>query len=811
MVGEHEDLVMQAMLLEEIGQSVIALDSSWSITYWNRASERLYGFSAKEALGRKLTELCLTVGHQETGIEIAAALAAGRGWAGEYWMRRKDGLEFPVYATASPVRGTHPVPVAVVVVSKDITERKHTEAMLREMTALVESSGDAIIGTDLNGVITSWNAGATGLFGWGAVETIGHHYGVLTTTADQQWAHDLEEQLLEAGFITGLESRWKRKDGSFIEVSLTLSSVFDEENQRIGSSAIARDITDLKRLRSEADTERERLLAAQEMAHIGNVDFDYATGTWWHSEEYARIIGLGPGEQISNEKILSLTHPEDRGILRQGWKSLDAGGESAEYEFRILRHGTEIRWLSSRIRRVHDSNGQPSRFLVTVMDITERKAAQSVLEHQAFHDALTGLPNRFLLTQTLQGLLEQGCPVVVMFVDVDRFKLVNDGLGHDGGDTVLKQLGERLRDTIRKTDIVGRFGGDEFIIICEDLGENAAVAVAERIRTAAREGFTVQGRRIFLNVSIGIACADQGGTAQSLLSGADAAMYTAKAGGGDRTEIYDLELAAETMGGLDLETDLRLAQDNHQMYLQYQPIVEVATGHTTGFEALLRWNHPVHGTLAPDAFIPAAEQTGLIVPLGTWVLNEALSCAQSWRKTVPGAENLTIAVNISVRQLQAPGFDEALQAALTSSGINPGAVCLEITESVLMEQDPPPLKTLAALREQGVRISIDDFGTGYSSLSCLRQLSAQILKIDRSFVAELDSDPHGATIIELILGTAHTLTMDVIAEGVETQAQLAELQRLGVPHAQGFLWHKPMNTDKVPAWLQEQALPTKQH
>lgn len=810
MVEEDDDLVMQAMLLEEIGQSVIAMDSTWRIIYWNRASERLYGFSAGEVLGRKITELSLTAGRKAPGTDIAAAITAGRGWAGEYWMRRKDGHEFPVYATVSPVRGPHPVPVAVVAVSKDISERKLTEAMLRRMAALVESSGDAIMGTDLNGVITSWNAGAVRMFGWTAAETVGQNYRVLTISTDQHVAEDIEVRLRDAGFSCGLESRWKRKDGSFIDVSLTLSSVYDEERHRVGASAIARDITDLKRLRSEADSERERLLSAQEMAHVGSVEFNYSTGMWWYSEEYARIIGLGPGEQISKEKLLSLTHPDDRGILGCAWKRLDAGEESADYEFRILRHGRDTRWLSSRIRLVRDAGGEPSRFLVTVMDITERKHAQSVLEHQAFHDALTGLPNRFFLARTLQGLLDRARPVVVMFVDVDRFKLVNDGLGHGGGDTVLKELGERIRAAIRKTDTVGRFGGDEFIIICEDLATDAAAEVAGRIRAAAGEGFIVLGHRVFLNVSIGIASTHRGSTAESLLSGADAAMYAAKAAGGDRAEIYDLELADDATGRLDLETDLRLALDSNQMYLEYQPIMELSTGNTTGFEALLRWAHPVHGTIAPDAFIPAAEQTGLIVPLGTWILNEALARTQRWRESVPGAEDLSIAVNISVRQLQAPGFEDVLRAAVAASGIDPAAVCLEITESVLMEQDPPPLETMEALHAQGVRISIDDFGTGYSSLSYLQQLSAQILKIDRSFVEELDSDPYGATIIELILGTAHSLNMDVIAEGVETQGQLTELQRLGVPHAQGFLWHQPMPADKVPGWLQRQTLLNKQ-
>lgn len=436
------------------------------------------------------------------------------------------------------------------------------------------------------------------------------------------------------------------------------------------------------------------------------------------------------------------------------------------------------------------------------MDITGRMQAQEVLEHQAFHDALTGLPNRYMLADVLQGLLDHGRPrVVVMFVDVDRFKLVNDGIGHGAGDSILLQLGERIRANVRDTDTVGRFGGDEFIVICEDLGVAESLGMAERIRTATRAGFQLEGRTIYLNVSIGIARAEAGDTADTLLSSADTAMYAAKAAGGDRAEIFDLEPQEGGIPRLDLESGLRQALERNELSVVYQPIVDLVTEQTVGMEALLRWRHGVHGLIDPQTFIPIAEETGLIVPIGEWVLRRALAQADTWRRTVPGAEKLAISVNISVRQLTVPDFAAAVRRAVAEAGIDPGSVSLEITESVLMEQAQLPMEALRELHAQGIRLSIDDFGTGYSSLSYLRWLFARVLKIDKTFVDELGQNPQGATLIELILGTARSYGLDVIAEGVETPAQVCELRRLGVPYAQGYHWHAPMPPEEVPDWI----------
>ena len=808
-VEKHDDL--QSLLLEEIGQSVIGFDDAWQVRYWNRASERLYGFTSAEVLGRRITGLGIIAGpevpgQEATRQEIADGIAAGRGWAGELWTRHRTGHEFTVYATLSPVRGIYSVPVVVVAMSRDITDSKRSEGRL---SAMVESSGDAIIGADMEGIITSWNGGAIRMFGWSAGEAIGRSYRLLATGMDDGLRQVIAERLGSGAFMTGVEAPCLHRDGSVVEVSLTLSPVYGTGGRQAGASAIARDITELKRLRLAAAAELERLVAAQEMVHVGSVEHDIVSDRWSHSDEYARIYGLSRGELISRKQSLALVHPEDRELIQAAWRALDSGTKRAEYEFRIIGADGKLRWMQSRARMSHDgTSGAPLRFLATVMDITDRKDAEQVLEWQARHDALTGLPNRYLLIDVLQGLLGRASRrVVVMFVDVDRFKLVNDGIGHTAGDALLILLGERLRTAVRTGDTVGRFGGDEFVIVCENLGIRDAAAAAGRIRTATRQAFEIDGRKIFLNVSVGIAVSGPGDTAESLLQGADTAMYQAKAAGGDGSVVYDSRTTGQAAGRLDLQSDLRVALERDELFLVYQPIIELDTEQTVGFEALLRWHHGEHGLIMPDTFISIAEETGLIVPIGTWVLNEALAQVQRWRSTVPGAGNLWAAVNISARQLVAPDFPDIVHAAALAAGIDPAAVNLEITETVLMEQPELPSETLHRLRDLGVGLSIDDFGTGYSSLSYLKWMSARTLKIDRSFVEVLGTDPQGASIIELILGMARTLDLVVIAEGVETHDQLAELRRLGVRHAQGYLWSKPMPADQVTAWLKSRAVP----
>jgi len=663
---------------------------------------------------------------------------------------------------------------------------------------------EARINGDLDGTITAWNTGATEMFGFSAAEAIGRNYDLLTTTNGTLLHQEALEHLRAGRPASVVRARWRRNDGRVADVTLTHSPLFDAEGILIGSSTIARDITAVAQLQDEAGKERERLIEAQEMAHVGSAEYVFSSGRWWHSEEFGRLLDLTTGEKVAGPMLLEKIHPKDRDSIRTDWHSLDrASTRNLDRELRLIQPTGDVRWIHVRVT----DTGTRTRVLITALDITARKLAEAVLTHQASHDALTGLPNRILINAILHDLLgRKATRVVVFFLDVDRFKTVNDAIGHAAGDAILTQLAARLRLAIRPGDTVGRFGGDEFVVICKNLHVTEAQAVAERLRAAVKEAFTLGGRRIFLNISIGIAPAGPGDTAETMLDAADMAMYQAKNAGGDRIAVRDSRRQAAATARLNLESDLRLALDRNELRLHYQPVIDLKTGTPVGFEALLRWEHPTHGLLQPASFISVAEDSGLIVPIGSWVLNQALQQAQQWRNTLPGAKNLTISVNVSVRQLQDLRFVDTVRDALRTTCISPAAVTLEITESVLMDQSERPTAIIQGLHACGVGLAIDDFGTGYSSLSHLRWLSAHTLKIDKSFVADLGyKDPSSASIIQLILGMARILNLNVIAEGVETPAQLNELRRLGVRHAQGYLWRAPLPAHEIPKQLQTHA------
>jgi diguanylate cyclase (GGDEF)-like protein len=414
---------------------------------------------------------------------------------------------------------------------------------------------------------------------------------------------------------------------------------------------------------------------------------------------------------------------------------------------------------------------------------------------QLLRDPLTGLASRLVLHDRVRTALDRarshGTAVAVLFVDVDRFKVLNDSLGHAAGDQVLRALAERLRRCTRGTDVAVRFGGDEFVLVCDDLETpGAARAIADRLGTLLREPVEVDDRSHVMTVSIGVAVTtDPDRVPEDLVRDADAAMYRAKELGKDRCEMFDEQMHADVHRRLDVEAGLRGAIERGELRLHYQPEVELMTGRVHAVEALLRWEHPERGLLAPGEFITVAEDTGLIVPIGAWVIREACRQAADWP--------VTMRVNLSARQLRDPGLIGVIRDALAESGIPPHDLCLELTESMLMQDVGRSAAVLAELRELGVTLALDDFGTGYSSLAYLRHLEVDRLKIDRSFMAELDAQPAEQTIVAAIIGMARGLGLAVTAEGIETPAQLGRVRALGCDGAQGFLLARPAAPEHI--------------
>ena len=429
-----------------------------------------------------------------------------------------------------------------------------------------------------------------------------------------------------------------------------------------------------------------------------------------------------------------------------------------------------------------------------IHDITERRRLEDELRHQAFHDSLTGLANRALFADRLDHALQRrdGGEVGVLFFDVDDFKLINDGLGHAAGDGLLIEVARRLGELVRAGDTAARLGGDEFGVLLEDTTHEEATRVAERIIAAFLPAFEIASHRITARASIGLSFGHAGSGAATVLREADAAMYTAKHRGKGVWQVYDPSMAGAGLLEIELRADLKQAIEQGELSVAYQPIVELTNRRIVGVEALARWHHPTRGVIAPSQFIPLAEAADLIVPLGRWVLAQACRTVQAWRAAAEGPDDLRLSVNISPRQLLHGSIVEHVQMALADSGLEPADLTLEITEGVLVEEAGASLAALEELKALGVRIAIDDFGTGYSSLSYLSRLPIDVLKIDRSFVADIGTSRQAAALVRSIVKIGQTLHLETVAEGVETEEQLDRLVRLGAKHGQGYLFARPL-------------------
>ncbi len=437
----------------------------------------------------------------------------------------------------------------------------------------------------------------------------------------------------------------------------------------------------------------------------------------------------------------------------------------------------------------------------------ERKRSEAQLLHQAMHDSLTELPNRAMFLDHVELALERsartGRQVGVLFVDLDRFKLINDSLGHRAGDRLLMLVANRLRGVTREIDMIARFGGDEFTILCDDVeGEEEAVVVADRVAQAIGAPFAIEGTEVFLTASVGIAIATdhERGPADTLVRDADAAMHRAKERGKSRHELFHEVMRTTAVRRLETENALHRALERGEFCVHYQPKVDLADGHVTGVEGLIRWRHPDRGIVQPTEFISLAEETGLIVPIGRWVLDEACAQLARWRDLrLTGAENgaLTMSVNLSARQLVQDQLVDEVSEAIARHGIPPHALVLELTESIVLGEDETTRSAFASLRALGVRLAIDDFGTGYASLAALKHFPADVLKIDRSFVSGLGTDAVDTPIVAAVIGLAHELGLVAIAEGVETHRQLQVLRRLKCDIGQGYLFSRALPSHEI--------------
>lgn len=940
-VGAYPDMITRSSvsaqsddkfseLLEAAPDALVIVNSDGEIVLVNAQAERVFGYPRAEMRGQAIEMLMPERFRGQHAGHLARYSDAPRvrpmGSNLELLGRRRDGSEFPVEISLSPLATKRGMLFSSAI--RDITERKRGEATMRMLSALVESSSDAIFGCTIDGTISTWNAAADSMFGYTAAEAVGRPASLILGDYREVRAH------MDAGIpVRSMETVGHRKDASTVDISLSVSFVFDAEEKEIGVSCIARDISEAKRAQAEAEADRARLATAQQTAGIGSFEIDMDTGERWWSAEYWRILGVEETLPPSRELMLSTVHADDRARVEGIWRQLQSGGPGLDFGYRLVLPSGQIRWVRSRTSIECSEDGSPVRILGTTMDVTDlhladaqrreaeanfqlgfdlspigmgmadldgrlhrinpavtkilgrseeevlgkrtrdflhpedtadqpkapaglrpgevrhvqkerrylkpdgnvvwgqetvsvvpgmdgepaylfvqlqdttlRKQAEELLEYQAFHDPLTGLANRLLLTESLDrclaGARESSGRVSVLFLDTDQFKLINDGLGHSAGDRLLVEMARRLQSMVRLTDTLARFGGDEFVIVCENITPEDTQRLVKRVVDIGKEPFVLEGQEVFVTVSVGIVLASGDEDAETVLRNSDAAMYQAKNNGRAQAMVFSEEIYRKASSRLDLESQLARALDKGELRVHYQPIVEVSTEKVVGFEALVRWVHPQRGLISPLEFIPVAEEKGLIVPIGEWVLLQALAQVQQWRREIPGAEDLSISVNLSILQLKDPNFLRVVADALTQTRLDPSALHLEITETMVMKDIEVVLGTLHALRSLGVQLTIDDFGTGYASLGYLIRLPAQTIKIDRSFVKGLTGDdPKAAPIVDATVSLATALDLDVIAEGVETAEQLAKLRGIGARLAQGFLWSRPLPPDQIPEWL----------
>ncbi|WP_410562089.1 EAL domain-containing protein [Amycolatopsis sp. cmx-4-61] len=757
--------------LVELGPDAICVHEHGVLTYANRAAlEAFAARSADEVVGRRFTDFVAEDARAALLGKLAELTNPGQaGEPVEVLMSRLDGSKFAVETVLVRLGGA-----AYQVVMRDITAKKAAADALRYQAALVSHVSDALIATTGEGVVTSWNPAAEAVYGWTAAEAVGRR-------ASELVGAPLDLPAIRRGGGVA-EAVHRRRDGAPLAVRVSAAEMHD------GYVLVCADET--ARRRAERNYRTVVASLDEGVLVMG------ATGLIEAANPAAcRILGVAEADLIGVPcHTLTLFTESGQWIPPDEMPSVQTRRTGVTHNGLVVRlrrpDGRDV-WVSLTSRLLDADDPAAMAVVTSFTDITETRAISAQLAYDATHDPLTRLANRTLVLGRLDAR-ERGA-VTVLFLDLDKFKVINDSLGHSVGDQVLRIVGERLRRGSGREDLVGRLGGDEFVVVTAEVTDPAEVrALAEHLRAALAEPIGVLGRQLHLDASIGVVLVgrDDRRSAEDLLRDADVAMYQAKALGRGRHHFFDVGLRERMQRRLRMEQDLRDAVHEGQLWPAYQPVVDLRTGEMVAVEALLRWTHPRHGAISPAEFIPLAEESDLINVIGKEMLR-ATTRELAGRRVRQGLD-LTLKVNLSTRQLDDPHLVPAVQDALASTGLPASALCLEVTESALMRDQEAAGEVLAALRSLGVLLAIDDFGTGYSSLAQLRRLTLDTLKIDRSFITGIAESRDAEAIVTSIIAMAHAVDLTVIAEGVESADQVELLRRLGCDQAQGYHLGRPV-------------------
>jgi diguanylate cyclase (GGDEF)-like protein/PAS domain S-box-containing protein len=791
-------------LFENANDIIYVHDPKGNYISLNQAAERVFGYSREEVLSMNIAQIVVPEHLKLARRKMAKKIEGStQQTAYEVDCITKTGERLTLEVNTVTIHKDG-VPIAIQGIARDVTERKQTQEELKireeQYRDLFENANDLIYTHDLQGNFTSLNRAGEIITGYARDEALRMNISNIVAPAFLEAARAMTMRKIKGEAPTTYELEIIAKQGHRVSLELSTRLIM-QDGRPVGVQGIGRDIT-ARKLTEEAlkASERQYRMLSEGLIHQvwtaqpnGRLDYVNRRTVDYFGRSVEDLIGNGWQDVV---------HPGDLQNCLDVWMTSLRTGEDYEVEFRLRRHDGEYRWHVARAAPGIDAEGKVIKWFGTSTDIHLEKMAEEKLNHYAKHDPLTNLPNRAEFMNHLRQAIERStgndyARFAVLFLDLDRFKVVNDSLGHSIGDKLLVALAERLSSCVRPGDVVARLGGDEFTILLNRTGPIEDVArVAERLQQRLSQPFKLDNYEVFTTASIGVIMSDDvHRNPEDFLRDADAAMYRAKESGKARYEIFDREMHVRNMDLLQIETDLRHAADRDEFEVFYQPIVHLETGTIREFEALIRWRHPVHGLVAPNEFIVVAEETGLIIPIGKLILREACRQTAEWQNDLDYP--LSISVNLSARQLMHPALVSNVRGILEETGLDPHRLKLEVTESTVMEHSETSLSVLSELKAMGISLSTDDFGTGYSSLSYLHHFPFDRLKIDRSFVAKMYEDEKSTAIVKTILMLGENLGIEVVAEGIETEAQLELLQKLGCNHGQGYLFSKPVTASEV--------------
>jgi diguanylate cyclase (GGDEF)-like protein/PAS domain S-box-containing protein len=791
-------------------KSLIDLLSDWT---WEQDPEfRLTRFAGTDSvnfvgenpLGKRLWETGLEI---EGGWQTHQALLDARQPFRDSVMHRSlpDGARRYIRVSGVPIFDRHSRFTGYQGIGKDVTDCKRAEDALiqseERYRTILDNTQEGYFEEDLAGNFTFVNDAECKDLGYKREELIGMNYRQYTDESSARKLYKLFVGVFKTGNeIKGFDGEFIKKDGTkgFNQVSVSL--IRNKEGEPVGFRGLSRDITERKKMEETIRQSEERYRTIIDEMEEWYFETDLAGNITFFNEIFAHVLGYSR-DAFAGLNFRSFIKKEDSDAIHDLFNQVFKTGEPIkEFSYEFIRPGGAATFAAFSIFPKRDGAGGIVGFRGVGHDITERKRAEERIQYLATHDALTDLPNRMmfsrLLNRTIQSSRRFNRQFAVLFIDLDRFKVINDTLGHEAGDHLLQEIAHRLKEVLREIDVVARLGGDEFVILIEEVGDVTQVAaVAQRILSAAMKPLVLMGQECRVTASIGISMYPKDAQdEQSLMKNADIAMYLAKDEGKNMYQFYAETMTSQSSERLSLETSLRHALERQELSLHYQAKLDFKTDIIIGVEALLRWQNPDLGNVPPMRFIPVAEETGLIVPIGRWVLKTACTQNVAWQRQ--GLTTVCMAVNLSLRQLMDDNLLPDIRTILNESGLTPNLLELEITESMLMQNPERVIKILTEIKKMGVRLAIDDFGTGYSSLTQLKRFPIDTLKVDRSFIRDLPMNSEDKAITEAIIAMGKTLSLTVVAEGVETEEQDAFLRSHACDAMQGFHFSKPIPPDQ---------------